>query len=665
MHINKIGAKIYTGFLSMLVLMMAISMLGYFGLNGTGAALSEYSIVSAQTSRIQDIERRVTELLRAVTAYARNGDAALAAEINQIRKRLADSIKAEEDDSPSPEAKDAFARMNKLLAAYGTNFDKVVEARAQRERLFREGMKEPGSRAHSDVAAIRQQAATAQRWEIAALAGEAEAALMATQAAALSYLTSGDQEDREESENKAADFLDEVNKLYRSYPEGRLRASSAIRIATAYQAAFSQQVTLTEEYNALIDGTMPKQAAEVVELARGLRTARTEHLAETGRASTASALRSQRIDLALSVLAFLAGGGLASWIARTIVPPIRSITDAMTKLANGDKSFQIPALDRQDEIGEMAQALAVFRENILKNEALEAQANAQRDQSLERATRRDALIAEFDGMVRAIIAKMSTTVRQVHEGSDGLHAAAEQTSKKSTALAAAAEQAASNVQTVANAADSLTASIQEISRRLDETTHVARTSVAAVRKADGLIAGLASSAQKIGEIVSLINHIAAQTNLLALNATIEAARAGDAGKGFAVVAGEVKHLANQTANATSEIGDQVNDIQEATRNVVHAIKTVGDSMDHVNEVVASIAAAVEEQNSTTQDIARNIQDTASGNKGMSRDIGDVSQAAMETGAMTRQMFGIAEHLQEVGGSLGRNVETFLERVRSV
>jgi len=425
----------------------------------------------------------------------------------------------EESNAQRPEAKEGLAEMRTLLAAYGENFAKVVEARAQREELFRNGMKQAGSHAHADVATIREKATAAQKWEVAALAGQAEASLMGAQASALSYLTSGDQADREESENTAADFLDQVNKLFRNYPEGRLQASDAVRIATSYQMDFSKVVTLTEDYNSLIDGVMPKQAARFTLLAQGLRTARTEQLAEMEKSSARSVVGSQRIDLLLSVLAFLAGLALASWIARTIVPPIRAITEAMTRLAGGDQSAPIPALDRSDEIGEMARALSIFRDNIIKNETLEAEANAQRNRSLERAQKRDLLTADFDVMVRRIIAKLMTTVQHVHERSDGLQETAEHTSQKSAVMAAAAEQAAANVRTVAGAADTLRSSIQEISRRVDETTRVTQESVDGVRKADSLINGLDSAAHKIGEIVSLISHIAAQTNLLALNAT--------------------------------------------------------------------------------------------------------------------------------------------------
>ncbi|BAE50938.1 methyl-accepting chemotaxis protein [Paramagnetospirillum magneticum] len=376
-------------------------------------------------------------------------------------------------------------------------------------------------------------------------------------------------------------------------------------------------------------------------------------------------------NLVVGLSTFIAIGAtvaflILSWvISRSIVLPVRGITGVMTALAGGDRAIMVPYADGHDEIAEMARSVQIFKDGLIRSEKLEDEARAAREEQLARSHKRELLTADFDVMIRRVIGKVEGAVESVHTTSTNLHAAAEQTSRQSSAVAAAAEEASSNIQTVASAAEELGASTQEISRRVQDTTRITQDAVDGVHTADATVEGLSTAAQKIGEIVGLITDIAAQTNLLALNATIEAARAGEAGKGFAVVAGEVKHLATQTAKATSEIAEQIGGIQSSTQNAVAAIKAVGVAIGRVDEVVSSIAAAVEEQNAATQEIVRNVQEAANGNQEVTSNISEVSSAAHMTGEMASTMFKVADELKVAGTSLGRHVETFLGSVKTV
>ena len=369
----------------------------------------------------------------------------------------------------------------------------------------------------------------------------------------------------------------------------------------------------------------------------------------------------------IAVLVIGLGLGLATAVyvvSTKIVMPLGVTTGVMNGLAKGDLSLPIPFLNRKDEIGEMAASLDHFKSQLIHGKEMEAEARVAQEQELDRGRRRDHLTVEFDAVIGRVMIDVDGTVRKVHATSSSLHLAAEEASKKSSMVAASAKEASSNIQTVASAAEELSASIQEISQRVQTTTGITREAVNGVLSADTTVGGLFFAAQKIGEVVSLINAIAAQTNLLALNATIEAARAGEAGKGFAVVANEVKTLATQTAKATSEIAEQIIGIQTATQDAVKAIKMVGAAVNRVDEEVSSIAAAVEQQGAATQEIVRNIHEASEGNNNVAMNIIEVSTAVSATGDLASSMFEVAQVLEESGTGLDAEVKKFLADVKA-
>ncbi|WP_096703678.1 HAMP domain-containing methyl-accepting chemotaxis protein [Magnetospirillum sp. 15-1] len=365
------------------------------------------------------------------------------------------------------------------------------------------------------------------------------------------------------------------------------------------------------------------------------------------------------------VLAIFLGVGVVVTLvmARLTARPVTQLTGVMGRLAEGSTDVEIPSQDGKDEVGEMARAVAVFRDGMKRTAELEAQQRRQREQQAELLARREGMIGDFNGAMEKIMATVSSSIDRVHSLSNSLQATAEQTSSQGAAVASAAEHSAANVATVASAAEQLGSSVQEISRQVTETASITSEAVSGIHVANGTMDGLAEAARRIGEVVQLINDIAGQTNLLALNATIEAARAGEAGKGFAVVASEVKTLANQTARATDEIAQQIAGIQSISKEAVDTIRNVGQTIDRVNEVVSSIAAAVEEQSAATDEIVRSVQEAASGNAEITRNIADVSKAASATGEMASGMFKAADELVEEAGHLRSEVGGFLTNMR--
>ena len=354
---------------------------------------------------------------------------------------------------------------------------------------------------------------------------------------------------------------------------------------------------------------------------------------------------------------------LGWWLVAGVSTPIQRMTDAMKRLAGHDLATEITGLGRKDEIGAMATAVQVFKDSMVKAEQLALEQQLDHAQKEQRAARIEAINATFDRQASEALNFLASAATELRATAGGMSDNADLASKQAGAVAAAADEASSNVQTVAAATEELSSSIQEIARQVVQSSTIAGQAVQEAAATGGTMQTLSEAAQKIGEVVRLINDIAGQTNLLALNATIEAARAGEAGKGFAVVASEVKHLATQTARATEDISAQVAAMQSSTSNAVAAIERIDATIGRMNEISTSIAAAMEQQGAATQEIARNVQEAARGTTEVSSNITGLNQSVEETGAASVEVLGAADELGQQAEQLRARVGTFLADIR--
>jgi methyl-accepting chemotaxis protein len=661
MVLNRFGlrTRIYLGYALLIALTLGIAAFGTYGLSAVGQEIGRMEVLAGNVQRVQNIVLRLEVILRGLTRYRADADPDALRDVTASTTRAATLLAEAARLTPSEQHRAMYNSIAEKLRATAANGEHYATLTATgiagRKTLLASGV--PLGSAAGQLAEIAEAGGAATE---AAAAVAVRAAMRAVVGKSLSFLASSDPV-------WLAGFRKEADGAARALSKLEADASPPVKAAipplrsmlVSYIATFDMIAGAVVEGDTLYSREIRPAISEMQDTAGKAMGSLSTGFDAAARDANRVASGTFFDQFILSVAGTILGIVLAFLIARSIIRPISGMTNAMTKLAAGDTGSPVPARDSTDEIGEMAGAVEVFRQQAIENVRLGTERETDQAAKERRQAAMDRHTQDFGKTVSGVMESFMSAAAAMRQAASEANEGARETRSSTFSTVEGATSSARDLNSVAAAAEEMAVSIEEISKQVAHVTASVQSAVDRAAETDAKVAGLSAAADRIGDVVRMITDIAGQTNLLALNATIEAARAGEAGKGFAVVAGEVKALASQTARATEQIGAQIVAIRHATGEAVSAVREVGVAIAQVESVATAIAAAVGEQAAATREITSNVQMVTATTAAAAESMRGVLLIAERTDAGSASALNASDELGRTAGTLRTEVTDFL------
>jgi methyl-accepting chemotaxis protein len=658
----RLRTRIYLGYGMLIALTLGIAAFGSYGLSAVGQEIGKMEALAGNVQRVQNIVLRLEVILRGLTRYHADADPDALRNVTDATARAATLLAEAVRLTPWEKHRAMYTSIAEKLrttAAKGEHYATLTATGiAGRKTLLEMGV--PLGLSAGQLAELAEAGGVATE---AAAAVAVRATMRAVVGKSLSFLASSDP-------IWLAGFRKEVDGATRALSNLEKHASPRISVAILplrsmlddYVTTFDTIAAAVTQGDTLYSQQIRPAITEMQDTAGKAMQSLSAGFDDAARNANSVATGTFVNQLGLSAGGTILGLVLAFLIARSIIRPVSGMTSSMTKLAAGDTGSEVPARDNTDEIGEMARAVEVFRQQAIENVRLATERETDRAAKEQRQTAMDRHTQDFGKSVSGVMESFVSAAASMRQAASDVNDGARQTRSRTSSTVEDATSSARDLNSVAAAAEEMAVSINEISRQVAHVTTSVQSAVDRAAETDAKVAGLSAAADRIGDVLRIITDIAGQTNLLALNATIEAARAGEAGKGFAVVAGEVKALASQTARATEQIGAQIVAIRNATGEAAHAVREVGAAIGQVELVATAIAAAVGEQAAATREITNSVQLVTATTSNAAEAMRDVLLIAEKTDASSASALSASDEVGRTADTLRSEVTDFLNAV---
>ncbi|MEQ8396730.1 HAMP domain-containing methyl-accepting chemotaxis protein [Thalassobaculum sp.] len=662
----KIGARLFGGFGVVLGLLVLLAGIVSFKLLTIKGNVVEYRATAVNTNQIGRVQANVLMTRMGVKDFIINASPEAIATVKERHAKAMALFDEAEKTVLKDDERSILDNMQGKMETYGSTFDAVTALQDKRNEVVESVLNANGPKIRKNLSDVMETAYRDSDPLAAFYAGRAQESLMLGRLYAQKFLLTNEAEAFErtvaelsELDENYAELLSELQN-----PERRELVQGAREMTQAYVAGIKNVAAIIDERNGLIRGTLDVIGPEVATLVEEMKLGYKDTQDTLGPEMQAGAELSVAIALAVAAVAVLIGIAAAFVIAGSIKGPVNSLTGAMGRLSDGDLETEIPSTENKDEIGVMARAVQVFKDNMVRARELEEQEKLQQAERNRRAEAMEQAINEFQTLSAERLEALRGVSDELGRSADTLAGVANETKEQSTGAAVASDQTAANVQSVSAAAEEMDSSFGEIVSQVSRASTSVENTSGRARQTLTSIEDLQAQSEGIAQVIELITGIAEQTNLLALNATIEAARAGEAGKGFAVVASEVKSLATQTGKATEEIADKIRRVQESCGTSVEAVRAIVSSIEEVNEISAAISAAVEQQKAATSEITRNMQEAARGTEQLSSNIARVNEATDRTSSTVGGVTDAARRTGTEASAMRDAIDGFIGRVKA-